>query len=82
MYNTERFEDLFNDTESSFDIEFGEIQSGGAGVPYAGPYSVTPTQFEQTLQTRGKTCVQDIVVQPIPRNYGLITYNGFEITVS
>lgn len=50
--------------------------------PYAGPYSVTPTQAEQILPTKGKTADQNIVVNPIPNNYGLITWNGSVLTVS
>ena len=50
--------------------------------PYGGPYEVTPTQSAQTLETALKTCVQNIVINPIPSNYGLITYNGSVLTVS
>lgn len=50
--------------------------------PYDGPYEVTPTQSTQTLETALKTCVQNIVINPIPSNYGLITYNGSVLTVS
>lgn len=49
---------------------------------YEGPYSVTPTQAEQILPTKGKTADQNIVVNPIPNNYGLITWNGSVLTVS
>lgn len=50
--------------------------------PYTGPYSVTPTQQRQVLPTATRSTIQDIVVEPIPNNYGLITYNGFGIMVS
>ena len=50
--------------------------------PYSGEYEVTPTTEEQTLATAGKTLARDVVVAPIPRNYGLITYNGSVLTVS
>lgn len=52
------------------------------GNPYSGEYEVTPTTEEQTLATAGKTLARDVVVAPIPRNYGLITYNGSILTVS
>lgn len=52
------------------------------GDAYTGPYEVVPTQERQRLSTAGKSMIQDIVVEAIPKNYGLITYNGFEITVS
>ena len=49
---------------------------------YEGPYEATPTQFTQTLSTEGFTMAQDVIIHPIPSNYGLITYNGSIITVS
>lgn len=49
---------------------------------YAGPYRVTPAQEEQTLQTMGKLVSQNITVNPIPSNYGLITWDGSILTVS
>lgn len=56
-----------------------EIYSSSA---YHGDYSVTPTNHAQTLPTAGHTLRGDIVVEAIPSNYGLITYNGSTITVS
>lgn len=52
------------------------------GQAYAGPYAVTPTTSTQTLSTSGKTMTDDVVVNPIPSNYGLITWNGAILTVS
>lgn len=49
---------------------------------FQGPYEVTPTQSTQVLNTEGLCTKRDIVVKPIPNNYGLITYNGSTITVS
>lgn len=49
---------------------------------YVGPYEVTPTQSAQTISTAGMMLTQDIMVNPIPNNYGLITWNGSTITVS
>lgn len=50
--------------------------------PYEGEYVVTPTGAVQILATKGKTAVQNITIQPIPQNYGLITWNGSILTVS
>ena len=50
--------------------------------PYEGEYVVTPSAFRQILQTKNKRMDENVVVEPIPHNYGLITYNGFELTVS
>lgn len=49
---------------------------------YDGPMEVTPTQETQTLSTTMKSVLGDIVVNPIPSNYGLITWNGSTLTVS
>ena len=49
---------------------------------YEGAYVVTPTQQTQTLPTDGRYLRSDITINPIPSNYGLITYNGSVITVS
>lgn len=64
---------------SQLAADIGTISSG---EPYLGPYTVTPNASTQTLQTTGKLCSDSITVNPIPSNYGLITYNGFELTVS
>lgn len=50
--------------------------------PYEGDYVVTPTQSTQTLSTAGMKMTGDVTVNPIPNNYGLITWNGSIITVS
>lgn len=52
------------------------------GDPYEGEYTVVPSALKQILQTKDKLLRENVVVAPIPRNYGLITYNGFELTVS
>jgi len=49
---------------------------------YAGPYEATPTASAQTFPTTGKLMTADFVVNPIPSNWGLITWNGSTITVS
>lgn len=56
----------------------------GAGVAsdYDGPYTVTPSQQTQTLYTTEKTLTQNVVVNPIPSNYGKITWDGRTLTVS
>ena len=49
---------------------------------YGGPYEVTPSRDTQVLETRSKLATADIVINPIPSNYGLITYSGSILTVS
>ncbi len=49
---------------------------------YQGPYEVTPSGQTQTLGTNGFHMAHDIKINPIPSNYGLITWNGSILTVS
>ena len=56
--------------------------SKAVGMPYQGAYTITPSNQAQTLPTAGASLAQDITVEPIPSNYGLITWNGSVITVS
>lgn len=49
---------------------------------YEGEYEVTPTQQTQTLETDSLYMRGNITINPIPSNYGLITWNGSTLTVS
>lgn len=60
--------------------------SGGVFIPvypasYTGETEVTPSEETQTLLTHGLVVVQDIVINPIPTNYGRIAYSGGLLTV-
>lgn len=49
---------------------------------YEGPTEVTPSSETQTLDTRNFRMTENVVIKPIPQNYGLITWNGSTLTVS
>ena len=49
---------------------------------YDGVTEVTPSQDTQILQTSNKAVTRNIVVNPIPSNYGLITWDGSRLTIS
>ena len=49
---------------------------------YSGPYEVTPSDTEQVLDTDSFYMNGNITINPIPNNYGLITWNGSTLTVS
>lgn len=55
---------------------------GGAYPEYTGPTTITPTTETQILNTNQKSVLSDITINPIPNNYGLITWNGSALTVS
>lgn len=50
--------------------------------PYTGSYQWTPSTSTQTIEINGLTATADITINPIPSNYGLITWNGSQLTVS
>ena len=49
---------------------------------YSGAYEFTPTQETQTIPTDHTVLLNNITINPIPSNYGLITWNGATLTVS
>lgn len=49
---------------------------------YQGDYVITPTSEVQVLETHNLVCVDNITINPVPSNYGLITWNGSTLTVS
>lgn len=49
---------------------------------YSGQTVITPTQNEQVLATAGLVVAENIIINPIPSNYGLITWDGSTLTVS
>ena len=59
-----------------------QISGGGASPPFHGEYEYTPSLETQTIAINGKRATQDIIINPIPSNYGLITWNGTVLTVS
>lgn len=78
---------------SSIGFSLGSAPALGFGVTglaavyqalpaYEGPMEITPTQQAQVLDTDRRSVYGSITINPIPSNYGLITYNGSKITVS
>lgn len=64
-----------------------ELGIGGSypirNIPhYEGETTFTPTQNTQTVQTVGMMMDSNITINPIPENYGLITWDGSVLTVS
>lgn len=50
--------------------------------PYEGEYEVTPSQQAVVLATEGKRMMRDVVVNPIPSDWGHIAWDGSVLTVS
>ncbi|MBQ9621208.1 MAG: hypothetical protein IJR41_04655 [Atopobiaceae bacterium] len=55
---------------------------GSHAAPYQGAYEVTPSEEAQVLGTAQRLLLEDVVVNPIPSNYGKITWDGSVLTVS
>ena len=49
---------------------------------YTGQMEITPSTTEQVLATAEKVVTRNIVINPIPSNYGLITRIGAGIRIS
>lgn len=50
--------------------------------PYEGDYTITPSTETLTISTQNKRMTADLVINPIPQNYGLITWDGSTLIVS
>lgn len=78
---------LENTVSGSIDLDI--CASGQFGMyiaippdTYTGLVSVTPSNETQTLPTAGLFLSEDITVDPIPQNYGLIEWNGTVLKIS
>ena len=50
--------------------------------PYEGPYECTPGDEEQTIPAAGKLMLRDFRINPIPANYGKVSWDGHILTIS
>ena len=49
---------------------------------FDGAYEYTPTRETQVVLIGDKKATDNITINPIPNNYGLITWDGSALTVS
>lgn len=66
----------------AMDGEVGTFTTVRVADYYTGPTTFTPTAEVQEIETQGLTIPENITINPIPNNYGLITWNGSTLTVS
>ena len=59
-----------------------KVEIRGDADYFDGPYEYTPSEQTQIIPIIDYIASDNIVINPIPQNYGLITYNGINITVS
>lgn len=65
-------------------LESGEYNSSiyGEGDTYGGRYRVTPSQQVQVLLTNGLMMVDNVTINAIPNNYGLVERVGMSLHIS
>ena len=69
-------------TAASLQLGIGAAYEFTQYAEYQGEYTFTPGDEAQTVQTEGLVLMHDITINPVPSNYGKITYNGSTIMVS
>lgn len=62
----------------------GKLTIPSALMPpsYDGEHEITPGESEQTLETSGSYLENNIIIKPIPSNYGHITWDGSKLTIT
>lgn len=50
-------------------------------LPYRGEYEFTPTEDVQTVHINSLRATRNITINPIPENYGRLTWTGNTLTV-
>lgn len=70
------------DDEVQYEAEI-ETAIAEVSLPlYEGETEFTPSSEMQVIPTKGTSMMNNIVINPVPDNYGLITWNGSVLTVS
>lgn len=64
------------------DGDLGVAVETGRLPVYDGPTEITPSGEVQILETDQHQLRSNIIINPIPENYGLITWDGSTLTVS
>ena len=59
----------------------GKITATIKSAEYTGEYEFTPTDEVQVIPVDSLLMQRDIVIKPVPQNYGHISWNGSELSV-
>ena len=69
--------------EAEEDIELSMEDEGVGEYPvYTGKYEITPSLETQTLETAYRVLTSNVVIAPIPSNYGKISYDGSTLYIT
>lgn len=60
------FAPKFKEHKSSFRATFKQVQVVTDLPAYEGEYSVTPRVVEQTMRTKGKLMIDDVLIKEVP----------------
>lgn len=66
----------------TFEATIGAEYAMVSADTYEGDYEFTPSDEEQTIVTTNRLLLDNIIINPIPSNYGKIEWNGSYLTVS
>ena len=55
---------------------------GGDGIPFDGPYEVTPDADGEVLATRMKTMADDVTIKPIPYVESSNQAGGYTVSIA
>ena len=77
---TESFNIEFNDISNNFNTSFDKVVKVTKDA-YNGDYEFTPSAETQIIEIAHKTATYNITINPIPSNYGLVTWNGTILTI-
>lgn len=65
--------------DDGFQVDYSQMHEAGG---YMGEYTFTPSNETQEIATADKILSQNIIIEPIPSNYGLVTWNGSTLTIA
>lgn len=64
--------------DDGFQVDYSQMHEAG---DYTGEYTFTPSNETQEIETADKTLTQNIIINPIPSNYGLVSYDGSILSI-
>lgn len=67
--------------QTSFSPSMTEVIEIPVSETYEGDYTITPTESVQTLETEGLLATKNIVINPIPSNWGRVERVGSIIRI-
>lgn len=70
-----------SEEEQGVALNIGAAYKVSEGDLYHGEYEFTPNNETQTVHTQDKLLLQNITINPVPSNYGKISWDGSNIMI-